>query len=135
MPLIKIGHLISIMFAVFALVFFLLGIVVGVNHYNQPSRHDRAEKKYFYLCAISLGLFLFFVLITENGNVLNAFCFSVSLMAIMSILLNLQYYIRKKATNFLDKMDQTSAWSAKKEFDKIVEEQLAKQKDDNNKIH
>ncbi len=74
-----------------------------------PNRNSlRINAKYLFLSFLSLSLFLFVLLITENGFSWDSLCASVGLLAILSLFLGINFVVTSKTTEYLNKHGYSS---------------------------
>src|SRR5688500_18351160 len=100
------GYAISIILFVLTFVFFLLSIYLSYKETNNllpTQRSLRTNAKYLFLSFLSLSLFLFVLLITENGFSWDALCAPVGLLVIGTLFLAVNFVITSKTTEYLNK--------------------------------
>lgn len=116
-----IGHWIS--FSLFFISFVFAGSSVIIDLTNSSSRNSG---KFLFAGIISLGLSLFFLLLTEIGFALETFIFPTVLMIIMFGLEKFSKFLRKKSRNMSRIKDVSS-------LSRAVQNLLERFKSSNNK--
>ena len=104
----NLGHSIAIGLLILALAFFTVSIYVSYKGINitktLPNREAQiSQTKYRFLGGLSLSLFLFVILTTENGFSWNAVCGSEGVLVLSSALLAANFVITSKTTDYLNK--------------------------------
>jgi hypothetical protein len=87
-------------------VLFALSVYLSYKETNNllPSQRSlRTNAKYLFLSFLSLSLFLFVLLITENGFSWDALCASVGLLVMLSLFLGVNFVVTSKTTEYLNK--------------------------------
>lgn len=102
------GHSIAIGLLILAFVFFIVSIYVSYKGINiietLPNRKAQISQTiYMFLSGLSLSLFLFVVLTTENGFSWDAVGMSVGLLVLVSAFLAANFVITSKTTDYLNK--------------------------------
>ena len=100
------GYAISIILFVLTFVLFALSVYLSYKETNNllPSQRSlRTNAKYLFLSFLSLSLFLFVLLITENGFSWDALCASVGLLVMLSLFLGVNFVVTSKTTEYLNK--------------------------------
>lgn len=105
------GYAILIILFVLTFVFFILSIYLSHKETNNllPSqRSQRINAKYLFLSFLSLSLFLFVLLITENGFTWDALYASLGLLVMLSLFLGVNFVVTSKTTEYLNKRGVSS---------------------------
>lgn len=105
MTIIYIGNIVCYTFAVSGIILFVLGVAAEFRQYVLLLPKQKDGKKYFYLCVLHVSISIFVYLIIKNGQLFSAAYSAINVLIISILLLNFQYFVRRKTNSLLKELN------------------------------